>query len=472
VATRPAAAAGVIGGVGVVAGILAALTPDIGFIGVGIVLGAPLALLVATMVRIPVLVLALVVSCQLTGGRFPLLGYHFLPEHVVLLLLGPALLLRSTGWLLRRMAAYEALLLAWVGWNAVVSLVYAVDTGASMAIVAWMFLAWLILWCLRSCFLADAEARDRAVRLGASIAASLGVFAFVLWVLAQLTDIRVAVQPDYVTGSVAAKGLASEANFLGSQLMFWLFLVVRARVLKRSAIPVWQVCGLVLGIAASLTRAVWLAAALMIVGAAVASAFSARRSATGPPSGARRPSALRGALAGLGIVALLLSIGSPAAQKLRVSLDFGSVTGRARVDTWKTAWNDIREEGSLVTGLGTNSFGQRHASPTLAGEPDYLGNLPLATLYDSGMIGAALLTAAFVALVLRSSTVPGRIFNLLFVALLMVVGAATSPVWFGFVWAVVAIFDSEPQAPRSPEVDPAVEPTGSADPSQKVEVPA
>jgi hypothetical protein len=143
------------------------------------------------------------------------------------------------------------------------------------------------------------------------------------------------------------------------------------------------------------------------------------------------------------------------AQKFRAGLDFQSSTGQARVADWKAAWSDITSSGEYLTGLGTNSFGQRHASPTIKNQPGYLGNLPLTVLYDSGLVGVVLFCGAMTGVVLRGRNPRSRLLNVIFVVSLMIVGAATSPVWFGFVWVTVAIIDTDQGDPLPPPVDDA-----------------
>jgi hypothetical protein len=69
-------------------------------------------------------------------------------------------------------------------------------------------------------------------------------------------------------------------------------------------------------------------------------------------------------------------------------VDLQSGSGAARTQEWRTALDDVK--GSPLLGLGTNSYGQRHLGLRVD-EPGYLGNLYIRTLYDSGIVGLALL---------------------------------------------------------------------------------
>lgn len=417
---------------------------------------------VGALAPLSVLVAALVVSCQLTGGRFEFGPYRFLPEHVVLLMFLGAVLLRVPRLLLRPAAAYEMLFLAWILWNGTVSVFYSPEPAESLAIVAWMGLAWLMLWCVRSYFLAEPEHRGRILDIGAQAAALLGAAAFAMWASALAFGTGFGVQPDYVTGSIASKGFAFEANFLGSQEMFWLYLVIRRKLLGERHLSPWQIAGMVLGLVCSMTRAVWLAVGVVLVGALAARRLTTMVLPDGPGRPHRR-SLGQVAAGGLCLSGLVVMLGTPAAQKFRATLDFDSVTGQSRVVAWKTAWQDLEQSGSFHTGLGANSFAQRHPSPTIRGEPDYLGNLPLSILYDGGLIGVLLFSGAILCLIARGGNARGWLLNIIFVLALMIVGAATNPIWMGFVWVTIAAIASDP--PRRALLMPARGSQTPADPA-------
>ena len=421
------------------AGVLVSYSSSLGTATMALALGAPVMLLMIAIVPLAALAAILVASTQLTGGRFPLAGYNLLPEHVVLVAFGCALFVRCSAGLLRRAAVYEVLLLAWIAWNLVVSLLYAPRSGRSLAIVAWMILAWLILWCLRSYFLAEPAGRKRVLDVGAWVAAAVGAVSFALWAVALLGGPDIGVQPEFLTGSLAAKGPTLEANFLGTQELCWLFLGLHGRLLHDERPSPWKVAGVLLGIVASMTRAVWIATLLVLCAAFVA--HLRRRPKAAEPAARRgiaRPVAV-------GLLAIVLMVGGPQVEKLTASFDFGSGTAAARLTNWRIAWDDVTGSDAYLTGLGTNSYGQRHLSRTMPGEPDYLGNLPLMVLYDSGLIGVVLFGGAMAALVVRGRSAQDRLLRLVFVLALMIVGAATNPVWLGFVWVTVAVLDTHPE---------------------------
>jgi hypothetical protein len=68
--------------------------------------------------------------------------------------------------------------------------------------------------------------------------------------------------------------------------------------------------------------------------------------------------------------------------------DFQTGTGQGRLYEWNVAVSDV--QSSLLFGLGTNSYGQRHLA-LRADQPGYLGSLYVRTFYDSGIAGVLLL---------------------------------------------------------------------------------
>ena len=92
----------------------------------------------------------------------------------------------------------------------------------------------------------------------------------------------------------------------------------------------------------------------------------------------------------------------------------------------------------MITGLGTNSFGQRHLEPTLPSKPTpaYLANLPLSVLYDSGIVGFLLLAGVLVTSLPRGRRSRARALGLF--AVFLVASLATSSLWFATTWIFLA----------------------------------
>ncbi|HUQ64397.1 MAG TPA: hypothetical protein VM121_11640 [Acidimicrobiales bacterium] len=401
---------------------------------------APLIALAIAAMSLETLVLTLVFSTQLQVARAFVVGFHFLPEHFVLVVLVAALVIRAPHIVFRRPAAYEALLLAWVAWNAIVSLLVSPDLQNSLAIVGWMSLAWMIMWTARGVLGLTEEGFRRVVNAGGWLASVLGLIAFGLWLAALLDVAHLLVQPEFVTGAVGAKGPALEANLFGSGELMWFYWLLRQRALHRRYVPTWQIAALVLGIGASMTRAVWLATVVVLVG----SMFLRRPGTSDAGADAEGTDRTKGQVTlvfGVILLGVVLAFATPAGQKFSESLNFRETTGASRASGWQLALKDVSKADAIVMGLGTHSYGVRHESPTLRGKPDYLSNFPLTLLYDTGLIGLALFGGAMLAFVLRSGQPATRLMNLLFVLAVLIAGAATSPIWFGFVWVMVAAID-------------------------------
>ena len=69
---------------------------------------------------------------------------------------------------------------------------------------------------------------------------------------------------------------------------------------------------------------------------------------------------------------------------------FSSGTEAARVSEWRTALGDLHV--SPIFGLGTGTYGLRH--PLKSGVTNYIGNLWLRVLYDTGIAGLLLFVGA------------------------------------------------------------------------------
>ncbi len=78
--------------------------------------------------------------------------------------------------------------------------------------------------------------------------------------------------------------------------------------------------------------------------------------------------------------------------KLGELLNPNTGTGRARVNELKTAVGDLPE--SPMIGLGANTFGMRH--PLARSKNNYIGNVWLRALYETGLLGFVLFAGAIV----------------------------------------------------------------------------
>jgi hypothetical protein len=328
------------------------------------------------------------------------------------------------------------LLLAFVVWQGVSSIAAAPDVSKSLAIVGWMGLDILILVTLLA-GIGDAEQLETMTALAATFAAGLALILFAAH-LGGLTSFGT--QSTNVGADRSLYGLSWESNILASALAIATFLQLtssssRVRAIARFGVPL---C--LLAIAAALTRAAVLGlGAGLLIWAALGGLQAVSR-------------AMKVLLATAAVAVLIFSVApvltAPLTSKLSNPVALHSGTGLVRLKTVRVAVHDITPS-SLVLGLGTNTFGQRHTDLTRPGQsvPGYLGALPLQIVYESGLVGVALLLAAFASTHPFRRRSAGRAIGLLTVYLSA--AAATSPFWFGLTWLVIALAILSAPAARS-----------------------
>jgi hypothetical protein len=398
---------------------------------------APIALAAIVGLSMRVWMVVLITATCINGIRMPLGGFNLLPEHFLICGVLVVLVLRMPATILRPPSAFEALLLMWIGWNGVVSFLFAPEPQRSLPIVAWLLLSWVILWVVRGYLLhAASDDADYLRRALLVVGAGAGFLAFVLWILAFAGLSVPGVQPEPYTRTVAARGLSYEANILGSQE---LFIVVAAlayvRSGRRKVSPVtWA--GLGVGILSSMTRAVWVAA-IVVVGLE----WMRRRHSESVADGADGAIGKRAWVLLLGLALLpflFVSASNPIAARFRGSLDLSSGTAQLRLGGVKDALGDMKGT-AVITGLGTNSFGQRHRNVLFADQRGYLSVLPLVVVYDTGIIGGALVVGACAAFLLKPRAAVDRRYARMFLIVLLITGSSTNPLWFGIAWVMFAI---------------------------------
>ena len=284
-----------------------------------------------------------------------------------------------------------------------------------------------------------------AVLVSGFVSGAIGIYYFVLF---KLTGSLAGIQPPDVATDPIFKvyGTFFEANLFGS---FQAFTVVAGiaflstgEKLRRpaSALLILGTAVSAIALALSLTRAAWLGA---ICGLLLLALFQLR-------GGRSLALLLRFAIVGLvSVAALALTgvLGSVTARFRDIGISESSGTLAFRLERFRLALQEW--PASPVLGLGTNSFGQRHWDPTQDYAPDYLPNLVLATLYDTGVLGLLTLATVFVVLV---GALVGVILRdkagwqgalalamLCGLAVLFVSYQATNGFWFSYVWIVLAI---------------------------------
>jgi hypothetical protein len=373
------------------------------------------------------LVLILIVTTFVTRFRIVVGGFHFMPEHVVLLvaLTSLAMSMRlDRVWAVLR-SPTVLLLGLFIVWGGAVSFLRAPERTSSLAIVGWLALDWLILVLV----MAAIEDSSKIERVGSAAAVGAAAVAIVLWALSSVGLVAFGTQPEPLTGAQAAYGLSFEANILASTLAIWLFLILTGARSTRFRVIALGLLGTALVL--SLTRAAIIGLLLGLIVWAVLEG----KVATG-----RVLRSLGAAAVAIAVLSVFVpSVTAPFTKKIAAAASFNSGTGHYRVQSWHTALADIHGSTDALVGLGLNTFGQRHLDPT-APELDraaYLGNLPLETFYDTGLVGVLLIVGALASLRPFRREHRGRAVGL--IVIFLVSSIATSTFWFGSTWLLIAM---------------------------------
>ena len=378
----------------------------------------------------------------------PIGDVRILAEHVAVL--GLVLVLVREGHLRRLWnAATRApvvILAFWIAWQAVISLWQSPEPIQSLEIVAWLAVDWLIVVAILAS-IRDGAQLERWAVIGATFAA---VAAIVIWIAASAGFIDYGLQETVVGGATAVYGLSFEANILASSLAVWLFVALTSkqaavRRISRLFVPV-GLTAMVL----TLTRATIIA---LVLGFVIWMLFGGL--------GAVRRLAVIGlsALAVVLVVVLIVpQVSENVLPRATNVANLSEGTGAYRVETIELAIDDL-SPSALLFGLGTNSFSQRHIDPTRPGqgEPRHMGNLPMQLLYDGGLVGVGLMLVFFLSLQPLRGRSTGRALGV--TAVYLTAALATSPLWLGFTWVLVALAiatipraGSGTRGPRPPEV--------------------
>jgi hypothetical protein len=405
----------------------------------------------------------LVVASFVTRARLNLLGFGFRAEHFAMVFLLLACVLHARRAVLRRMPSRpELAAFAFVTWAAVSSVISAPMPGKSLTIVGWYFMDVIILWLLVGLIESGDIQWDFVARVGIRTAAAAGWLASILWLLALARGNRFGVQYDYATGNIAAAGFSYEGNILGSQSVLWLGMALTFSRRSGERIPMVVLFGLLAGLATSLARAAWLGAAVMAAVAFLVAGSKSRRYHERRRLNRRTASAVRAVGTTMAISAFLAAMaigGGAVVSKGLVLFQYRQTTGAYRLKSVTLAMSDLRSAGvKSAIGLGTNSFGQRNEEPSTPGKPGYLGILPLVIIYDTGIPGAILAAAFALGVLRRGRYGPGTHAGIL--AGLLVAATATNPMWFAFVWIVIALLLTAVDPPPRPLRAPT---TGSAE---------
>lgn len=325
------------------------------------------------------------------------------------------------------LAGVALLLFVWLAWNAMSSFLMSPSRGASLALVAWLTLNvisafWIALQPEVIPFLI------RGLVAGGAVAS---VVALIAYSYANVFErVTFGVQPDPSYGGFAAYGTSLEANILASSVcLTGLLALANPHRLIGAKLRAFATIAAPFAIIAAHTRAALLAFAL-----GVAVLVITRREARSLGINV----AIIGACAALGGALLASDAGL---AKFGNLFDTSGGTGAVRSTANAMALSDIRESRSLVTGLGFNSFGQRHFDPTLPGldRPGYIAALPLQLLYDAGIV-ALFAVGACVVLVLAAHKRRGSLsIAIALSSAYCVFSLATSTLWLFTTWMMVGL---------------------------------
>ncbi len=210
---------------------------------------------------------------------------------------------------------------------------------------------------------------------------------------------------DTLGGFPASMGIAYEHDIFGSTCAAG---VIAFLILWREPNPILppRVCAAAFWLCAvgtllSLARGAWVALVAAFVvwfvsGRAAAIDTTKRSTVSLARAGVALAAAVAAALFWVGAGQQASEVGRSTVSAVRQQagnvLNLSASTGAHRLNAWKTALREVRS--SPLLGLGTNSYGQRHFEMTQNGPlPAFLGNWAIRSLYDSGVVGLALLTA-------------------------------------------------------------------------------
>lgn len=378
-------------------------------LGVAAVLAPNAALAIAIALVLAVLPLhwlfaVLVASSAAQSVTLSVAGFTVRPDELVVVVFA------ARAFAARDRAALrwpEWLLLAFLGLQVVTSALHAADARASILSVG--LLGFGVVAYLSTVTAVSTRERFapavRAALIVLAVSEAIGLLALVAhWASGSSWGIT---RVDTLAGFPAITGLAHEHDLYGSMaavgtVVFLALWRQRNSIVGRNAalLGFWiSAAGLLL----SLTRGAWVAAAIGIVAVALLTRPSDRsRSLPRLAVGGAAMVALAAALlVGLGAAPDLGDVGSSTVSTVTEQagqvLDFGSSTGAARVAEWRISLDEWRH--APVFGLGTNSFGQRHFEMSINGPiPAFVGNWVIRTLYDSGVIGLAMLATSLGAL--------------------------------------------------------------------------
>jgi len=328
------------------------------------------------------------------------------------------------------------LLIAYLILNFASSWTFSPNRVASLNICIWLTLNLTVVALALAIFENDKDGLFRRMFISAFIVVASGVTG---WLFAVTTGNFLAAISDPSEG-IRATGVSWEPNILGGSAAIWaLVLLTQPRKVNKVQWLFLVLAGA--AITLSSTRAAFVALGVGLV------IFMLRM-------GHRIFRLVPVLMAGFAVLALLQAAFPETllnvTRKFR-DLRFTNQNSLYRYNSWTTAIHEMRGIDWMI-GKGTNSFGQRHFDPTHPGLhlPYYLGNLPLATLYDVGLIGAFTLLVVAKILIVRKGSDRDVIRRVATFVTFLLLSIGTSPFYFAFYWLFIALALAEFRLGASP----------------------
>lgn len=316
--------------------------------------------------------------------------------------------------------------LTWIAFAAVTSLTVPPYPQRSMTV---------LVWCLLNIVTAVWIARTPGswywiLRWGSAAALSCSLLAIVFWLGASAQIFNFGVQVDPTYGGYAAYVFSLEANILAGLLCLWALVAV---VNPMDAVPQWIRLILAFSAPMAILTTHTRAALVAYVGGLIACLIF--------KAAARKVAVASLGIGGLGALFLLGAGGDAGFSKFMGVFDINEGTGGLRNRVSNVAIAEWWSSPERMTGLGWNSFGQRHideTQPTLL-LPGYIGNLPVQILYDSGIVGGIFVVLAVLAAAVTACRV--RRFDGLAIFLLpyLLFSIATMVLWLLETWIFVGL---------------------------------
>lgn len=352
-------------------------------------------------------------------------GFRVRAEMVVGIIAGIAIVLKPRVKTLKVSASVLVIMSAWLAWLTIVTFVVGPSFSSSLTVLLWLGLNILTVYYI-VCFVSDVQV---LVAVGIRMALGSAVLGIALWAIATLTGYKFLVQLDPAYGGYAAYGTLFEANILSSIVTLWSVVALSSRLCSQVSFATRIALIIItpfLAIATH-TRIALVGAAIVFIAAAVLLPRS------------RSYFVFLVAAIGIGATILTIDLSSLGLDKFTEPFALDEGTGRYRAVSWERAFQDLDDGGWIawVSGLGANSFGQRHLDPSLLGTGArwYLGNLPLQLLYDGGFISVILVVVGVVRVFPYYAWRIGSIF----LSVYTLFAISTSTLWLLQSWIFLAI---------------------------------